>query len=238
MHSCVGRIRYLGVMLYDADKIKTVAAANEEQLLDAQMNIYLDPNDPEVIKAARENGIHDSTITAAQNSPVYKFVKEWKIALPLHPEFRTLPNLFYVPPMLPAMASVDGQGTYETTTDSMFAGIDKQRLPMKYLASLFTNGDTTRMGTVMKRLLAVKIHRRDVTVGDYDKLDVKKAMDAVGMDADTANAIFRLTSLATFEERFVIPPAHREESIEMLEATADAKGETGFGFKTKPERGL
>ena len=238
MHSCVGRIRYLGVMLYDADKIQAVASADEEGLVDAQMNIYLDPNDPEVIKAARENGVHDSTITAAQNSPVYKFVKEWKIALPLHPEFRTLPNLFYVPPMLPAMASVDGQGTYETTTDSMFAGIDKQRLPMKYLASLFTNGDTNRMGTVMKRLLAVKIHRRDVTVGDYDKIEVKKAMDTVGMDADTANAIFRLTSLATFEERFVIPPAHREESIEMLEATADAKGEIGFGFKTKPERGL
>jgi nitrate reductase beta subunit len=56
----------------------------------------------------------------------------------------------------------------------MFAGIDKQRLPMKYLASLFTNGDTNRMGTVMKRLLAVKIHRRDVTVGDYDKWMSKK----------------------------------------------------------------
>ena len=39
-------------------------------------------------------------------------------------------------------------------------------------------------------------------------------------------------------KRFVIPPAHREESIEMLEATADAKGETGFGFKLKPARGL
>jgi nitrate reductase beta subunit len=55
--------------------------------------------------------------------------------------------------------------------------------------------------------------------------------------ADTADAIFRLTSLATFDERFVIPPAHREESIEMLESTADVKGSTGFGFKEKPKRG-
>jgi nitrate reductase beta subunit len=85
MHSCVGRIRYLGVMLYDADKIKTVAAANEEQLLDAQLNIYLDPNDPEVIKAARENGVHDSTITAAQNSPVYKFVKRMENCIATSP---------------------------------------------------------------------------------------------------------------------------------------------------------
>ena len=67
---------------------------------------------------------------------------------------------------------------------------------------------------------------------------MKKALEVAGYDVHTANAIFRLTSLATFEERFVIPPAHREESIEMLEATADAKGETGFGFKTRPERGL
>ncbi|MEZ5068816.1 MAG: hypothetical protein R2847_10175 [Bacteroidia bacterium] len=38
------------------------------------------------------NGIAESTIEAAQKSPVYKFVKVWKLALPLHPEFRTLPN--------------------------------------------------------------------------------------------------------------------------------------------------
>ncbi|HRO73735.1 MAG TPA: nitrate reductase subunit beta, partial [Saprospiraceae bacterium] len=84
-HSCVGRIRYLGVMLYDADKIVEVASANDDKLIESQLDIYLDPNDPEVIEAARKNGVHDSTIIAAQKSPVYKFVKEWGIALPLHP---------------------------------------------------------------------------------------------------------------------------------------------------------
>jgi len=63
-------------------------------------------------------------------------------------------------------------------------------------------------------------------------------MHEFGMDAETAVAIFRLTKLASFDERFVIPPAHREESIEMLENTADVKGNTGFGFKEKPQRGL
>ena len=115
MHSCVGRIRYLGVMLYDADRIEKVAASDDKDLLYNHLDIYVDPNDPLVIKAARKAGIHDSTIEAAQKSPVYKFVKEWGIALPLHPEFRTLPNLFYVPPMLPAMAQVDEKGLYETT---------------------------------------------------------------------------------------------------------------------------
>jgi nitrate reductase beta subunit len=238
MHSCVGRIRYLGVMLYDADKIETVINAEEKDLVDAQLGIYLDPFDENVIKAAKENGIADSTIRAAQLSPVYKFVKTWGIALPLHPEFRTLPNLFYVPPMLPAMASVDADGIYDSATESLWAGIERSRLPMKYLASLFTAGDTKKVEDVLKKLLAVKISRRNTTVGDLTEQEVKAALDGGRTNTKEADEIFRLTSLATFEERFVIPPAHREESIEMLEATADVKGNTGFGFKIKPERGL
>lgn len=236
-HSCVGRIRYLGVMLYDADKIESAASAPEDQLVNAQMDIYLDPFDPEVIRLAKLNGIADSTITAAQQSPVYKFVKVWKLALPLHPEFRTLPNLFYVPALLPTMASV-ADGVYNSTSKSLWNGVESNRLPMKYLASLFSAGNTGQVVDVMKRLMAVRLHRRGVTVGDLNKAEISTAMNEVHMDADTADAIFRLTALATFDERFVIPPAHREESIEMLEATADVKGNTGFGFKETPARGL
>ncbi|HRA18099.1 MAG TPA: nitrate reductase subunit beta, partial [Flavobacteriales bacterium] len=227
MHSCVGRIRYLGVMLYDADMIEAVASCPENELVDRQMAIYLDPNDPQVIAAAKANGIADSTIRAAQQSPVYKFVKEWGIALPLHPEYRTLPNLFYVPPMLPAMASVDSDGVYDSTTKSLWGGVETSRLPMKYLASLFTAGDEEKVRNVLRKLLAVKIHRRDATVGDLTKEEVEEALQIGSTNPGEADAIFRLTSLATFNERFVIPPAHREESIEMIEATADVKGETG-----------
>jgi len=238
MHSCVGRIRYLGVMLYDADKIHEVASCDEKDLIDKQMDIYLDPFNEEVIAAAKKNGIADSTIRSAQQSPVYKFVKQWKVALPLHPEFRTIPNLFYVPPMLPAMASVDSDGIYDSTTKSLWAGIDQYRLPMKYLASLFTAGNEEKVKEVLRKLMAVKIHRRNVTVGDLPQEEVEEALQIGRTDPKEADSIFRLTSLATFDERFVVPPAHREESIEMIEATADAKGETGFGFKSKPERGL
>ncbi|MCC7301299.1 MAG: nitrate reductase subunit beta [Bacteroidia bacterium] len=236
-HSCVGRIRYLGVMLYDADKIEKAASAPEDELVNAQMGIYLDPFDPEVIKQARLNGIADSTITAAQNSPVYKFVKVWRLALPLHPEFRTLPNLFYVPALLPTMATVS-DGVYNSTGKSLWNPVENNRLPMKYLASLFSAGNTTKIVEVFKRLMAVRLHRRGVTVGDLNSAEISSAMNEVNMDADMANAIFRLTSLATFEERFVIPAAHREEAIEMLENTADFKGATGFGFKERPARGL
>jgi nitrate reductase / nitrite oxidoreductase, beta subunit len=236
-HSCVGRIRYLGVLLYDADRIQAIASCDESELVDRQLEIYLDPFDPEVIQHAKMNGIADSTIEAAQKSPVYKFLKVWKLALPLHPEFRTLPNLFYVPALLPTMANV-ADGVYNTTSKSLWAGVENSRLPMKYLASLFSAGNVGKVSDVLKRLMAVRMHRRGVTVGDLKKEEIAGAMQEIGMDADTADAIFRLTTLATFDERFVIPPAHREESIEMLENTADVKGNTGFGFKEKPQRGL
>jgi nitrate reductase beta subunit len=54
-----------------------------------------------------------------------------------------------------------------------------------------------------------------------------------------AEGIYYLTSLAKFDDRFVIPPAHREEAIEMIENTGDNKGNTGFGFKEgSAQRGL
>lgn len=54
-----------------------------------------------------------------------------------------------------------------------------------------------------------------------------------------ADAIYQLTSLAKFDDRFVIPAAHREQAIEMLEFTGDRKGNVGFGFKEgTAQRGL
>jgi nitrate reductase beta subunit len=258
MHSCVGRIRYLGVMLYDADLIETVACAEEGDIVARQMDMILDPFDPEVIAAAKANGVADSTIDCAQKSPTYKFVKEWDLALPLHPEFRTLPMLFYVPPLLPVMASVTevdhneqaenlnpiakhwpDSWLYDTTTTELFGTIDDARFPLKYMANLFSAGDTTAVADRLKKLMAVRLHRRLETVGDVAEETVKAALADTRLDPLTADDIYYLTSLAKFDDRFVIPDAHREQAIEMMEFTGDVQGSTGFGFKAgSAERGM
>lgn len=230
MHSCVGRIRYLGVLLYDADKIKEFASAPDDQLIDRQLDIYLNPFNEKHIREARKNGIADSTIDAAQKSPVYRFVKEWKIALPLHAEFRTLPCLFYVPPLLPVMGKTR-DGVYNSTTENLWGRIEDSRLPLQYLASLFSVGDKEKIREVLRKLMAVRWHRRHTTAGDIDEKLVRSAFEATGLDAAVSDSIYRLTSLASFDERFVIPAAHREEAIEMIESTDDRKGDTGFGNK-------
>jgi len=139
-HSCVGRIRYLGAILYDAERIEEIAKRPNEELVEAHRSLVLNPHDPVVIAAARRNGLHDSVIDAAQRSPVYKFVKTWKIALPPHIEFRTLPMLFYVPPMSPVMANQNGD-TVSHISDDLFHEIDQSRVPMKFLANLFGAGN-------------------------------------------------------------------------------------------------
>ncbi len=256
MHSCVGRIRYLGVMLYDADRIEAAASASDEDLVVRQLDILMDPFDEQVIAAAKANGIADSTIKAAQDSPTYKFVKEWGMALPLHPEFRTLPMLFYVPPLLPVMASVtqsDGaqkeklnplaktwtdNWLYDTSTEELWGTIEQARFPLQYLASLFGAGDTAAVALRLKKLMAVRMYRRWKTVGDLPEDRVNKALQETGLTQESAEAIFYLTALAKFNDRFVIPPAHREQALEMIEFTGDVKGSTGFGFREKPVRGM
>jgi nitrate reductase beta subunit len=255
MHSCVGRIRYLGALLYDADKIEEVASSPDDKLISNQMDIYLDPNDPEVIAAAKANGVPDSTIKAAQKSPIYKFVKEWGLALPLHAEFRTLPNLFYVPPLLPVMASVTNntndnstlnemskqwsdEWLYDTSIEEIFGTIEQNRFPIKYMANLFGAGDEEIMVDKLKKLMAIRLYRRYKSVGDITKEKSDRALAEVNLTEEDAEGIYYLTSLAKFDDRFVIPAAHREQSIEMMESTADVKGSTGFGFKEQPVRGI
>ena len=106
------------------------------------------------------------------------------------------------------------------------------------MANLFSAGDTSKVKNVLKRLMAVRIHRRRVTVGDISAEKANAALNDTGLTPEKADAIFALTSLAKFEERFVIPPAHRELAIEMLESAADVKGSAGFGFLEKPNRGV
>ncbi|NNE67006.1 MAG: nitrate reductase subunit beta [Pyrinomonadaceae bacterium] len=236
-HSCVGRIRYLGGLLYDADKLVDSVNVPDGHLVDAHRDILLDPHDPEVRKGAMKNGIDERTLEAVERSPVYKFVKEWGLALPLHPEFRTLPMLFYVPPMLPVMANTE-DGVYDTANDELFSPIEKSRLPLEFMASLFSAGNIDHVSLALKKQYAVRLFKRLETVGDIDAETVRVALEECGMDEAEAEAIYRLTSLPTMDERVVIPPSHREEALQMLNDDMwDEKGKAGLGSRNLPVRG-
>ncbi len=58
--------------------------------------------------------------------PIYKLVKKWKVAIPLHPEYGTEPNVYYVPPLAPPR--LDENGDVDES---------QPRIPTEYLVSLF-----------------------------------------------------------------------------------------------------
>ncbi len=236
-HSCVGRIRYLGVLLYDAERVEEVAKLPKEQLIEGQRSLILDPFDPEVQAGARRNGIGDDVLEAAQKSPVYRFVKVWKLALPPHLEYRTLPMLFYVPPLAPVMARVEG-GKVEHESEDLFHDITSARVPLQYFANLFGCGQEAPVRYALQKQKAVRWWRRAVTVGDVSLDEAERMLRLSDCTPQEAEAIYRLTSLCTFADRFVIPPAHREKAIAMLEDPLEHKQSVGFGFLAGPRRGL
>jgi nitrate reductase / nitrite oxidoreductase, beta subunit len=235
-HACVGRIRYLGVLLYDAGRIEEVATAPDAELVDAQRSLILDPADSAVIAAARQSGVPEGVIAAAQRSPVYRYVREWSLALPLHPEYRTLPMLFYVPPLLPVVAAAQEGGAIRPAPDPL-SSLESARLPISYLARLLAAGNAEPVVTAYKKLIAVRIYKRAQAVGDEVTGPPAEALAEAGLDEQTAEAIYRLTALSTYQERFVIPPMAREQALEAVTDPFAHRQEAGIGYRRPARRG-
>jgi len=213
--TCVGRIRYLGIILYDADKVREAASVkNTDDLLDSQLSVFLDPEDPEVQKQAARDGIPHDWIEAARRSPVYALALKYKIALPLHPEYRTLPMVWYVPPLSPVMGLIEGNGT-ELEPDDVFPAIDELRIPIQFLANILSAGDEDVIRKVLKRLAAMRAYMRELTIsGSGDEETAAK----VGMSSMEIQAMYRLLAIAKYEDRFVIPTAHIETANELIKS--------------------
>ncbi|MEC5270886.1 nitrate reductase subunit beta [Caldifermentibacillus hisashii] len=225
--TCVGRIRYIGIMLYDADKVKEAASVEDEkQLYHAQLGIFLNPNDPEVIQAALAEGIPMDWIEAAQKSPIYKMIIDWKIALPLHPEYRTMPMVWYIPPLSPIMNTIEGKGSNADWYD-IFPAIDDMRIPIEYLANLLTAGDTAHIRTVLKKMAVMRSYMRAQTTGKVFDTEI---IDELGLTEDGIKQMYRLLAIAKYEDRFVIPKSHKEEVQDLY----DDQGACGLDFAGGP----
>jgi nitrate reductase beta subunit len=204
--TCVGRLRYLGVMLYDADKVGEAASVpGEQDLYEAQLGCFLDPNDPEVVRAAEESGIPHDWVTAARRSPVRDLITTYRVALPLHPEYRTMPMVWYVPPLSPVVESLTASGHDGEDPAALFGAIDALRIPLGYLAGLFTAGDTAPVEAALCRLAAMRAHMRRVNLGEEREPAIARG---VGMDEAALEAMYRLLALAKYEERYVVPTTY------------------------------
>ncbi len=231
--TCVGRLRYLGLILYDADKVLNAAATPDEQdLYEAQLSVFLDPFDPEVQKEAEKSGIPHDWVEAAKRSPIYQLAVRHRVALPLHPEYRTLPMVWYVPPLSPVSDLVEEQVGDQIDPDAVFHGIDDLRIPMEYLANLFTAGKVETIRTVLRKLTVVRSIQRAAQLGLTPKENLP---DSVGSTIDELDDLYRLLAIAKYDDRYVVPMAHAEEAgalaaqHEQLFCSLDTDGGPGMG---------
>jgi nitrate reductase beta subunit len=243
-HSCVGRIRYMGVLLYDADRIPEAAQVEDEELVRSHKSVILDPNDPKVISAARANGIDEGWVEAARRSPVYKFLKEWDLALPLHPEYRTMAMMYYIPPLSPIVSVIEKElfrldlDTSSAQHDfELFHRLEAARIPTAYLANLFAAGNEAPIQEALRKMLAVRTYMRAKTVEGLISEQIQQMLTEADLSVGEAEAIYHLTTQPTLEERFVLPPYHREMSVEAWTDPLAHKGDTGLGYVQSPARG-
>jgi nitrate reductase beta subunit len=212
--TCVGRLRYLGLVLYDADKVLGAAATTDpKDLLRAQLSVFLDPDDPEVRAEAARQGIPHDWLEAAGRSPTYALIAKHKVALPLHPEYRTMPMVWYIPPLSPVADIVHAAGYDDEDPDRVFAAIEALRVPAEYLANLFTAGDPAPIRRVLRTLAALRTFMRAEQLG----LDSPPGLaESVGTSPARLADLYRLLAIAKYDERYVIPPAHAEDAGRLM----------------------
>jgi nitrate reductase beta subunit len=219
--TCVGRIRYLGVLLYDADRIGAAASVEDpKKLYEAQLGIFLDPDSPDVQAQARRDGVPDAWLDAARRSPVYKMAMDWRVALPLHPEYRTLPMVWYVPPLSPIQAAANAGhiGAFGALPD-----VRSLRIPLQYLANLLTASDERPVAVALERMLAMRAYMRDRHVEQRENANV---LAQAKLTVAQVEEMYRYMAIANYEDRFVIPTTHREYA----ENAYELRGGCGFSF--------
>ncbi len=99
-----------------------------------------------------------------EKGPIHKLVKVWKVALPLHLEYGTEPNVFYVPPLSPPRLDEDGK-----------IDTSKPRIPMAYLRYLFGPEVEKAMDTMQSEMNKVR------SGGKSELMDILIAREWNGM---------------------------------------------------------
>jgi nitrate reductase beta subunit len=145
---------------------------------------------------------------------------DWKVAFPLHPEYRTLPMVWYVPPLSPIQSAAEAG---MIGSNGAMPDVRSLRIPLKYLANLLTAGKEEPVALALERLLAMRAYMRAKTVeGVVDE----GIAGQVGLAPEDIEEMYRIMAIANYEDRFVIPTAHRETS----EDAYDIRGSCGFSF--------
>ena len=129
-----------------------------------------------------------------------------------------MPMVWYIPPLSPVVDVVRDTGEDAEDPGNLFAAIDALRIPIEYLAELFTAGDVPRSTGCCEKLAAMRSYMRDINLGREPDASIPAS---VGMSEEDMYDMYRLLALAKYDERYVIPPAHAEQAHSLEELATE-----------------
>ena len=135
---------------------------------------------------------------------------------------------WYVPLLSPVVDLLRDQGHDGEDHGNLFGAIDALRIPVEYLAELFTAGDADRVTAVLKKLAAMRSFMRGISLGNDPDESIA---EAVGMDGQTMYEMYRLMAIAKYDERYVIPKAHVEQAHDLEEMGCSLDFDGGPGMQ-------
>ncbi|MGH3930004.1 MAG: nitrate reductase subunit beta, partial [Pseudonocardiaceae bacterium] len=112
--------------------------------------------------------------------------------------------VWYIPPLSPVVDVLASTGHDGEDADNLFGAIDALRIPVEYLAELFTAGDVGPVRAALQRLAAMRAHMRRVNLGEPQRPEIA---EAVRLKPAEIEAMYRLLAIAKYDERYVIPSA-------------------------------
>jgi nitrate reductase / nitrite oxidoreductase, beta subunit len=166
-------------------------------------------------RRCKTSGSSGEWIEAAQNSPVYRLIVDYQLALPLHPEYRTMPMVWYIPPLSPVVDILAKTGHDGENKNNLFGAIDALRVPVEYLAELFTAGDVGPVRLALQRLAAMRSYMRAANLGEEFDDTIPESVRLTGEEIES---MYRLLAIAKYADRYVIPSgagsdAHRLDAL-------------------------
>ena len=161
-----------------------------------------------------QQGIPADWLDAARRSPVYALAKTYKVALPLHPEYRTMPMVWYIPPLSPIVDLLRDQGHDAESAERPLRGhpsaADSVGVPGRAVHRGRRRRDRARAAV----LAAMRAHMRNITLEQPQDDSIAAS---VGMTDQSIREMYRLMAIAKYDERYVIPKAHVEQAHELEE---------------------
>jgi nitrate reductase beta subunit len=128
--------------------------------------------------------------------------------------------VWYVPPLSPVQSAA---AAGKIGHDGEMPDVRSLRIPLKYLANLLTAGKEAPVAQALERMLAMRAYMRAKTIDGVTDENIARR---VGLTSGQIDEMYHVMAIANYEDRFVIPTAHRE----LDEDAYDLRGSCGFSF--------